>query len=710
MSERPRPPRRVPRPARSRPARERGTPERTSREGAPRGRTARSAAARTVRDRAGGTARGSAGPAARRTGAGRSHPAGPGRPLRLARARPRLRLIGILITVVALVFTGRLLQVQAVDADAYAAKAAVNRYITVPLAAERGTMSARDGAPLATTVDAYDITADPYLFTREQTGVRDAPARAADLLAPVLGTGRKELSRKLARKNTRYVLLARQRTPQTWRQIKDLKGALADKAANGDGHNVLAGVYAEEHAKRVYPNNELAAGVLGFVNAAGEGGGGLEAKLQETLAGEDGKITYAQSAGRQVPTAGEREQPAVPGSDVRLTLDRDIQWAAQRAITEQVRESEADGGYVVVQDPGTGELLALANAPGFDPNHIRRADSATLGNGALQDAYEPGSTAKVMSMAAVLEENVATPRTRVTVPNRLPRADRAFADDVDHPTWYLTLNGVLAKSSNIGTILATEQLGETRKEANRVLHSYLRKFGLGRPTGLGFPGETPGLLAAPEDWSASQQYTIPFGQGVSLNAVQAASIYSTVANGGVRLEPTLVRGTTGPDGRFTAAPAPDERRVVGTRTARTLSRMLESVVASDEGTGSPARIPGYRVAGKTGTANRVDPETGRYRGYTASFAGFAPADKPRVTVYCAVQNPRKGSYFGSDVCGPVFKEVMEFSLKSLQVPPTGETADPLPVTFDPDAPRQDGRRDGTPDPNERSGAARENDH
>jgi cell division protein FtsI (penicillin-binding protein 3) len=603
--------------------------------------------------------------------------------VRLAGHRPRLRMIGLVLTLVVTVFAARLLQVQAVDASAYAQKAAVNRYITVPLAAERGTITARDGDPLATTVDAYDITADPYLFTKDITGVGDAPQQAAQLLAPILDADASELAHKLARHGTRYVVLARKRTPQAWQQIKDLKNTLAGRAADGDGANVLAGVYAQEHAKRVYPDHSLAAGVLGFVNASGKGGGGLEAKYDDELAGQDGKITYAQSGGRQVPTAGVHEKPAVPGTDIQLTLDRDIQWTAQQAITQQVKKSDADGGYVVVQDPSTGEILAMASAPGYDPNHIRRADADALGEAAVQDAYEPGSTAKVMSMAAVINEGAATPRTHVTVPNRLPRADRSFADDVDHPTEHLTLTGVLAKSSNIGTILATEQLGHTRKEINKTLWHYLHAFGMGRRSGLGFPGETPGLLAKPQDWKGSRQYTIPFGQGFSLTALQAASIYSTIANGGVRVAPSLVRGTTGPDGHYTPSPAPEKRRVVSKKTAHEVAMMLERVVSSRIGTGQVAQIPGYLVAGKTGTANRVDPKTGLYHGYTASFAGFAPADNPQVTVYCAVQNPRKGSYFGSDNCGPVFRQVMEFSLKTLKVPPTGAHSPHIPVSFKP---------------------------
>ncbi|MEU9124733.1 penicillin-binding protein 2 [Streptomyces sp. NPDC048506] len=667
----PRDPRRVPRPAR--------------RTGQAPPRSGRPAAAKRPAPRQ-GTAR----PAARRPAQGSARPQRPrsGPPaLRLGSPRPRLRLVALGLTLIMLVFVVRLFQVQAVDAGAYAAKANENRYVPVTLAAERGAITDRNGVDLATTVDAYDITADPSLLAPEKTKIRDAPRRAAALLAPILQADEATLARKLDQPTVRYVLLARQQTPQVWKRIKDLRKTLDARAAaapkSAPRPDVLVGIFADKHSKRIYPNKNLASGVLGFVNGAGKGRGGLEALLNRQLAGKDGKLVYAQSGGRRVPTADTHEFPAVPGTDVELTLDRDIQWAAQQAITKQVAKSGADRGYVVVQDTRTGEILALANAPAFDPNDISRADPETLGNPALSDAYEPGSTSKLMSMAAVLEEGVATPATRVTVPNRLHRGDRLFADDVDHKTWHLTLNGVLAKSSNIGTILATGQLGPTQPKANQVLYSYLRRFGIGRPTGLGFPGETAGILATPQHWNTSQQYTIPFGQGLSLNAVQAASVYSTIANGGERITPTLVRGTTGPDGHYVAAPRPDRQRVVSTATARTLATMLESVVDDEEGTGAKAKIDGYRVGGKTGTSNRVDPKTGRYHGYTASFAGFAPADRPRITVYCAVQNPTRGSYFGGQVCGPIYQQVMAFALKTLQVPPTGAKPPRLPVTFTP---------------------------
>jgi cell division protein FtsI (penicillin-binding protein 3) len=651
------------------------------------------------RPRPGSRLPGRDGAAARRPGgpprAGRpGHPSAGGAPLRLGRPRPRLRLIGFALTLVMAVFVVRLLQVQVVDAPAYAAKAAVNRWVTHELVADRGTITDRSGVALAATVDAFDITADPYLFTAAQTKTGDAPQQAAQLLAPIVGGDAGTIARQLATPGSRYQLIARQQSPQVWNQIKDLKNSFAARAAKGQGADVLAGVFGEPHTKRVYPDGDLAAGVIGFVNSQGQGGGGLESMLDKELSGTNGTIRYEQSNGRQIPTANAQEHPAIPGSDVELTLDRDIQWAAQTAIAAQVRQSRADRGYVIVQDSRSGEILAMADAPSYDPGDLAHADPKALGNAAVQDAYEPGSVSKLMSMAAVIDTGTATPTTHVVVPGTLPRADRIFHDDVDHGTWDLTLNGVLAKSSNIGTILATQQLGPTQAKADQVLYSYLRRFGIGRPTGIGFPGETPGILAPPDKWNASQQFTIPFGQGLSLNALQATSVYSTIANGGVRVAPTLIRGVTGPDGRFVPSPAPARTRVVSTQTAKTLSEMLESVVGSEQGTGIHARIDGYRVAGKTGTANRVDPLTGRYKGYTASFMGFAPADDPRVTISCVIQNPTAGSYYGGSICGPVFKQVMEFALKTLRVPPSGSKAPDLPVTFDSGPPATAAGRQG----------------
>jgi cell division protein FtsI (penicillin-binding protein 3) len=609
------------------------------------------------------------------------------------------------MAVVFSVFAGRLAQIQLLDAGSLAADANTYRYEDSPLPAARGSITTADGVALATTVDAYDINVDPTMFTPEKLHVPDGPEQAADLLAPILGMPRDKVVAKLRTPKTRGVTLAAKQTPQTRNQIIDLAAALrkkvdtktcrAEKALIGKPvekggrttidsacANPLEGVVTQPTTARVYPADGLAANLVGFVNAEGAGAGGLELQYQKLLAGQDGHRLAAVYGGQPVPTTEGAVQDAVPGSDVRLTVNRDIQWAAQRAITDQVTAAGAEKGYVVVQDVRSGQVLAMATSPGFNPNDLASARPADLGNPALQDAYEPGSTAKLMTMAAVLDTGTADWDTHVTVPGTLKRGDHVFHDDVDHDTWYLTLAGVLAKSSNIGTIEAAEHLGKDQPAANQVLDGYLQKFGIGQPTGLGFPGETRGLLAKPADWNTSQQFTIPFGQGLSVNAMQATSVFSAIANGGVRVAPSLLAGSTGPDGRFTPAPAGAQTRVVKPETARTLTEMLESVVTDEQGTGNAAQIPGYRVAGKTGTANRVDPKTGKYSGYTASFIGFAPAEAPRVTVSCVIQNPVNG-HFGGQLCGPVFKQVMEFALKTLQVPPSGSQAPNLPVEWKP---------------------------
>ena len=447
---------------------------------------------------------------------------------------------------------------------------------------------------------------------------------------------------------------------------------------------MLAGVLQEPTTRRVYPNGDLAAGILGFVNAEGKGGGGLEAQLNKQLQGEDGKIRYAQAGGRPVPTAGSTEIPAVAGTDVELTIDRDIQWAAQRAIADQVEKSKADRGYVIVQNTKTGEVLAMANAPGYDPNDLAQSNSAGLGNAALQDVYEPGSTSKVMSMAAVLEEEAATPGTHVTVPNRLHRGDRLFRDDVDHPTWYLTLNGVLAKSSNIGTILATGQLGRTQAEANKVLYSYLRKFGIGSTTGLDYPGESPGILAKPQDWSTSQQYTIPFGQGLSLNAMQAASVYQTIANGGVRIEPTLVRGTKDADGRYTGLRGPrthpggqredGQDPGAGCWSPWSTTRRAPAPRPTSRATGSRARPARPTGSIPYAASTRATPRPSR---------ASPPPTTRRSPSTAPSRTPPRAATSAARSAGPIYKKVMEFALKTLQTPPSGSDPARLPVSFKP---------------------------
>ena len=482
---------------------------------------------------------------------------------------------------------------------------------------------------------------------------------AAQALAPLLGSTPAALVTQLTG-TSQYRVLAREVTPLAWRDI----------AALG-----IPGVYSETTTSRVYPANQSAAPLLGFVQADGTPGAGLEVMQNSVLKGTPGRQVYERARdATMIPWAEKENVPAVNGRDVNLTIDADLQWFAQNQIAAMVTQSKAVSGYVVVQEVKTGKLRAVASYPTFDPTTPGKAAPGTLENHAFQDVYEPGSTGKVMSMAAALEQGVAQPTTSLIVPNRLIRGGTSFKDDVDHPTLNLTVAGALAMSSNIGTMLATEKVPPATMEG------YFRRFGIGSATGVGFPGESPGIFARSTEWSAPQRYTTLFGQGYSLNAIQAAGVYQTLANGGVRVPPSLVESTTDANGTVTPSPVPQAQRVVSQATATKVSTMLEEVVGP-HGTAPKAKIVGYRVAGKTGTADRYDPVVGGYNGFTASFIGYAPADNPRFVVAVTLQRPIQG-HFGGQLGAPVFKDVMTYALQKYAVPPTGAPAPVIPLSAD----------------------------
>jgi cell division protein FtsI (penicillin-binding protein 3) len=323
-------------------------------------------------------------------------------------------------------------------------------------------------------------------------------------------------------------------------------------------------------------------------------------------------------------------------------------------------------------DPKTGAIIAHATAPTFNPNNTKGVSLDLMRNPSVQDVYEPGSTGKVMTMAAALEEKTISPETVFSVPYKLYRAGKTFRDHERHPTQNLTTTGILAVSSNTGSIKVGETLGSQK------LYDYLTKFGIGSKTGSGLAGESAGILHPVSEWSGTSAPTVAFGQGYSLTAMQATSVFATIANNGVRVSPTVIAGTSDAYGHFTPAGNRDSVRVVSEETAVKLRLMMESVVSA-KGTAPSAAIPGYRVAGKTGTAQRVDPYTGKYSGYTASFIGFAPADSPRFVISVTLQKPRNG-HFGGALCGPVFKKVMTFVLQSEHVAPTGTTVARVALT------------------------------
>ncbi len=581
---------------------------------------------------------------------GRGAPSRPRTPRRSPRPRPvglrladsgrRTRAALLVFAFILSLFAGRLVQLQGIDAAAYAADA--TQLTTVALQATRGTIRDDKGYPLATSVQAVNITTDQTLVTN--------PSAEAAQLAPLVGVDAATLTRRLSG-TARFAYVAKLVTPATWKKVEALN---------------LAGIFAEKTSKRVYPAGPLAANVIGFVGADGSGLGGLEYQLQNELAGRNGSATFDSAGGLAIPGAGGSTTPPLPGADVWLTIDRDVQWEAQQAITAAVHSSRALSGTVVVMSPGTGQILALATAPTFDPNNPGAAPAADRGNRALTEAYEPGSTGKVITASALLSNNLITPQTRLTVPNRISRGGQSFKDYFNHGDLKLTYAGTIALSSNIGTIEAADRLGGMTR-----LYPYLRAFGLGRPLGLDFPGANPGIVPPPSQWSATTGYTMTFGQGYSVNAVQMASVYATIANGGVRVSPSLVKQTVTPDGVVHPAATPARTRVISPSVAAEITEMLEGVVGPG-GTGPEARIAGYRVAGKTGTANRYDASCGCYRGYTMSFIGFAPADNPQVVVAVTLQNPDGGG--GGSLAGPVFRQVMQFTLQTEQVPPTGAAA------------------------------------
>jgi cell division protein FtsI (penicillin-binding protein 3) len=566
----------------------------------------------------------------------------------------------VLLGVVLSLFAGRLVQLQGLDARTYATEAQQGRLRTAVLPAVRGTITDRNGVALATTVDAVNVTVDQQLVSTHS----DA-ATTAQVLAPVLDMEPTVLEERLTG-DRRFVYVAKKVSPRTWRAVRDLDHP--DEAIEG-----LPGIFGEKTSKRVYPGGTLAANLIGFVGADGKGLGGLEYALDEALAGQDGAATYELSAGgRRLPGGVGDERDAVPGADVALTIDRDIQYVAQRAIAKAVAATRAQSGTVVVLDPRSGELLAVATAPTFDANRPGASPAADRGNRPLREPYEPGSTGKVLTAAALLEEGVITPNTAITVPNRLHRAGKSFKDWEDHATQHLTYTGTLAKSSNIGTIRAAERLGDLER-----LYPYFERFGIGTPTGLGLPGEEPGRLLHPDAWSATTGYTMTFGQGYSVNAVQMTSAIGAIANDGVRLAPRLVASETAADGSV-RSPEPAQRtRVVSADTAQTVRLMMETVTRKG-GTAPLAAIPGYRVGGKTGTAQRFDPECGCYRGFTMSFIGLAPVDDPGVVVSVTLQAP-KSAIGGGYNAGPVFRQVTSFALERMRIPPTGTRAPGLPL-------------------------------
>lgn len=582
-------------------------------------------------------------------------------PVRRALSDRSVLLLGLVVVAV-VIYAVRLVQLQAVDASALAGAALENRLETRPVPAQRGDLLDRHGVVLATSVERVTVTADQQLVAEYEDPDdprRAGPRAAAARLSPLLGVDPATLTATLTG-DKNFVVVAKDVDLATWKKVDALD---------------VTGIFYESSPARDYPAGEVGAPVLGFVGAEGAGLAGVELAAEGHLHGTDGWQQYERSGSSgmgEIPGGAALDSPPVDGDDITLTIDRDLQWRAEQALQEAMAASGAASATAVVLDVRTGEILALAAVPGFDPRDPGAVVAEQRGNSAVSDVFEPGSTSKVVTMAAVLEDGIAEPTTQYVVDDRIERGGHVFKDSHPHPRQQLTLAGILAESSNTGTVAASEAMEPQR------LHDWLARFGFGARTAVELPGESPGLLPPADSWSGTQRYTVTFGQGISVTALQMAAVYQTIANGGVRIEPRVVAGRTDAHGRWIPQSTPGRHRVISADTATTMTRILESVV--DDGTGTSAAVPGYRVAGKTGTAQRYDEACGGYCGYTASFAGYAPAEDPRVVVSVAVQDPVTGIY-GGTTAAPVFSTIMSAALASMAVPASTSSAEPFPLTW-----------------------------
>lgn len=583
--------------------------------------------------------------------------------LRLALGSARLR-IGLAFVLVLLMILGvRLFQLQALDLNGMAQAGLSKRLTTTVVQPVRGSIVDTNGKYFARSVERYDIVVDQRLsavaeFDRQAP---DSDDRERDVpmdqgfaeLAAVVGIDAETLkSSIMGDKSFNYV--ARSVTPD----VKTRALAVG-----------IPGVYADKTSVRTYPAGPVAGSVIGYVSGNGEPHEGLEYSLNDALEGAPGSRTFEIGGdGIRIPYATNEDIPATDGQDVRLTIDQDLQWFAQQTIASQVKDYDAEWGNIVVVEVKTGAIRAMAesttpdpNDPGATPPEQRRPNSVSA-------SFEPGSTTKVVTMAAALEEGLIEPTSEFTLENRYTVGNQTFKDAWEHGTEKRSAAGILAKSMNTGTV----QIGQKLTKQER--HDWLRKFGIGEPLGTGLNEENQGLLPAADSWDDRQQYTVLFGQGLTQTAVHTAMVYQTIANDGVRLQPRLIDAYIDPDGTEHEVPVAAGTEVVSEDTAATMRKMLETV--TEKGSGGSGALEQYRVGSKTGTAEAPG-ATGGYDGYTLSYAGIAPIEDPQYVVVVTLQRPQGDLYYL--IPGESFQKVMQQVLNSNNVPASTTKPDIYPV-------------------------------
>jgi cell division protein FtsI/penicillin-binding protein 2 len=548
---------------------------------------------------------------------------------RAAQVDRRLRLLLVVLFAASL---GRAVWLQGVRAGELSRLAATQHRQTVAIQARRGTIYDRTGSELALGERAITVYADPRQ-------VRN-PRAVALTVGRLLGPDPDVLYKRLTDRAKGFVYLARQADASAARAVE---------------RRHLAGVGFIPEERRVYPQRSLGAHVIGFAGVDNRGLAGLESSLDSVLSGRAGSQTYVRDPyGRAIDVLS--TTPERDGRDVWLTLDHNLQANAEAVLRETVAKWHARSATAIVLQPHTGAVLAMAVAPAYDANRFGALSPDLTRNRAVTDIYEPGSTFKLITVAGVLSEHLVSPSTLYVLPYEIQVADRRIHDSHIRPTEQMTVAEILAKSSNVGTVRLAQLLGETR------LAGWIRRFGFGRPTGIDFPGEEPGIVLPRDQWSGSTIGNVPIGQGIGVTPMQMATAYATVANGGVSVRPHLVERVGGG-----ARGRPKRRRVLSEHVAKTLVWMLRGVVR-EGGTGTEAAIPGYTVAGKTGTAEKPGPHGYGTNRYVASFVGFVPATDPRLVVLVSVDEP-KGTIWGGVVAAPAFASIARFGLQYLEVPP-----------------------------------------
>jgi len=551
--------------------------------------------------------------------------------------------VGILalVVVVFTVLAARIADIQTRDRASLAALGRDQRVKNVTLAADRGGMFDRNGHELALSLDRQTVWADPRVIKH--------PAEVAAKLAPVVGVDELELRARLSQRDKGFVYIARKVEPDVSNAVSKLG---------------LTGIGLAPESKRYYPSGALAGPVLGFVGLDNDGLSGLESALEGTLAGRPGEISVERDpTGNDLPGTERTVRPAQTGVDLVLTIDQSIQYETERALVDQVNAVDAKGGMAIVIDVRTGDILAMANVDGETAESPAKPASASEKNRTVTDVFEPGSTNKVVTIAAAIEAGLVKPDTIISTPGSLMIDGTKFEDVEVHPG-EMSVADVLRESSNVGTINIARELGKVRFDAA------VRNFGFGRVTGLDFPGEAPGIILPLANYNDTSMASMPIGNGLAVTALQMLDVYVTLANNGVSRQPRLLAATIDADGTRHSLPLGTTRPVVSPETAKMMRDMLTGVV--EGGTGVNAQVPGYTVAGKTGTARKPPYDHPPYR-YVSSFVGFAPAENARLAAIVVMDEPAKG-FFASTAAAPVFSRIMQHALAVERVTATPNSA------------------------------------